>query len=67
MFVIDIDHVQITAPVGCEAEARRFFGLLGLEEIVTPEALRARGSCWSRAGSRHLHIGNRLMRFDKRK
>ena len=33
MTVIGLDHVQLAAPPGCEAEARRFFeGLLGLAE-----------------------------------
>jgi len=54
----DIDHVQIAAPQGCEAAARRFYGeLLQLEEIQKPEPLRARGGCWFRVGSRQLHIG----------
>lgn len=58
MLVTDIDHVQLAAPQGCESEARRFFGwLLGLPEIEKPEALRARGGCWFRVGSRQLHIG----------
>jgi catechol 2,3-dioxygenase-like lactoylglutathione lyase family enzyme len=58
MLIIDIDHVQIAAPPGCEAQARDFFGrLLGMEEIAKPEQLRARGGCWFRAGSRQLHIG----------
>jgi catechol 2,3-dioxygenase-like lactoylglutathione lyase family enzyme len=58
MFLIDIDHVQIAAPSGCEAEARKFFGaLLGLEEIEKPELLRGRGGCWFRIGQRQLHIG----------
>ena len=58
MFVMDIDHVQIAAPQGCEIEARRFFGgLLGMREIEKPEPLRARGGCWFKAGSRQLHIG----------
>ena len=53
-----IDHVQLAAPPGCEAEARRFFGgLLGLEELEKPEPLRARGGCWFRAGTAELHIG----------
>ncbi len=56
--ISDIDHVQIAAPKGCEAEARRFFGeLLQLEEIPKPEPLRARGGCWFRVGSHQLHIG----------
>ena len=54
----DIDHVQLAAPKGCEAEARRFFGsLFGLQETQKPEPLRARGGCWFRVGSRQLHIG----------
>ena len=58
MFVIDIDHVQIAAPKGCEEDARRFFGgLLGLDEIEKPEPLRSRGGCWFRVGSRQLHVG----------
>jgi len=58
MPVIDIDHVQIAAPKGCEPEARRFFGgLLGLPEIEKPEPLCSRGGCWFEAGSRQLHIG----------
>ncbi|MDQ3067763.1 MAG: glyoxalase [Actinomycetota bacterium] len=53
-----IDHVQLAAPPGCEAEARRFFGeLLGLEEIEKPESLRARGGAWFRVGAQQLHVG----------
>ena len=53
-----IDHVQVAAPTGCEAEARAFYGdLLGLEELPKPEALRSRGGCWFRAGGQELHIG----------
>ena len=53
-----IDHVQLAAPPGCEAEARRFFGeLLGLEELEKPESLRARGGVWFRIGAQQLHVG----------
>ena len=53
-----IDHVQLAAPPGCEAEARRFFGeLLGLEEVEKPESLRARGGVWFRIGAQQLHVG----------
>ena len=53
-----IDHVQIAAPAGCEAEARRFFGeLLGLEELEKPEPLRSRGGVWFRVGAQQLHVG----------
>jgi len=58
MLVNDIDHVQLAAPKGCEAEARRFFGcLLELEEIEKPLPLRKRGGCWFKVGDRQLHIG----------
>ena len=53
-----IDHVQLAAPPGCEADARRFFGEgLGLEEVEKPEPLRARGGVWFRCGAQQLHIG----------
>ncbi len=49
-----LDHVQVAAPPGCEAEARRFYGeLLGLAEVAKPEPLRARGGVWFE----HLHVG----------
>ena len=55
---IEIDHVQIAAPAGCEETARKFYGgLLGLEEIEKPAALQSRGGCWFRVRSRQLHIG----------
>ena len=56
--IVDIDHVQIAAPPGCEHDARAFFGaLLGLQEIQKPELLRARGGCWFLVGGRQLHVG----------
>jgi catechol 2,3-dioxygenase-like lactoylglutathione lyase family enzyme len=56
--ILGIDHVQVAAPRGCEAEARAFYGgLLGLEELEKPEPLRARGGCWFRAGAHELHVG----------
>jgi catechol 2,3-dioxygenase-like lactoylglutathione lyase family enzyme len=56
--VLGIDHVQVAAPAGCETEARAFYaGLLGLEELPKPEALRARGGCWFQAGTQELHVG----------
>jgi catechol 2,3-dioxygenase-like lactoylglutathione lyase family enzyme len=56
--VVGLDHVQLAAPPGCEAEARRFFGaLLGLVEIEKPEPLRARGGVWFEVGEQQLHIG----------
>jgi catechol 2,3-dioxygenase-like lactoylglutathione lyase family enzyme len=53
-----IDHVQVAAPAGCEAQARRFYGeLLGLPELEKPHALRARGGVWFATGDQQLHVG----------
>ncbi len=53
-----LDHVQIAAPAGCEAAARKFYGeILGMEEIEKPEPLRSRGGCWFQCGALQLHIG----------
>lgn len=58
MTVLGIDHVQLAAPAGCEAEARAFYGgLLGLPERAKPEALAARGGCWFQVGAQELHVG----------
>ncbi|WP_028065823.1 VOC family protein [Solirubrobacter soli] len=49
-----LDHVQVAAPPGCEAEARAFYGgLLGLREVEKPPALAARGGVWFG----FLHVG----------
>jgi catechol 2,3-dioxygenase-like lactoylglutathione lyase family enzyme len=56
--VTGLDHVQLAAPPGCEAQARRFFGeLLGLAELEKPDALRARGGAWFACGAQQLHVG----------
>jgi catechol 2,3-dioxygenase-like lactoylglutathione lyase family enzyme len=53
-----LDHVQLAAPAGCEAQARAFFGaLFGWEEIDKPEPLRSRGGVWFRCGAHQVHIG----------
>jgi catechol 2,3-dioxygenase-like lactoylglutathione lyase family enzyme len=56
---IGLDHVQVAAPAGSEADARRFYGeLLGMAEVRKPDALRARGGVWFSCGdSRQLHVG----------
>ncbi|MCR8856768.1 VOC family protein [Bacillus sp. FSL K6-6038] len=57
-YIQGIDHVQVAAPVGCEEEARDFYGYkIGLEEIPKPEELRKRGGCWFRCGNQEIHIG----------
>jgi catechol 2,3-dioxygenase-like lactoylglutathione lyase family enzyme len=56
--IVGLDHVQVAAPPGCEADARRFFGaLLGLTEIEKPESLRRRGGVWFSLGAQQLHVG----------
>ena len=52
--ITGLDHVQVAAPPGCEAEARAFYGaLLGLPEVEKPAALAARGGVWFA----FLHVG----------
>jgi catechol 2,3-dioxygenase-like lactoylglutathione lyase family enzyme len=56
--MIGIDHVQLAAPIGSEAKARRFYGeILGLKEMEKPEKLRGGGGCWFHCGSHEIHIG----------
>ncbi|MDQ6732195.1 MAG: VOC family protein [Actinomycetota bacterium] len=56
---LSLDHVQLAAPPGCEAAARRFYGeLLGLVQVDKPARLQARGGVWFALGDgRELHIG----------
>jgi catechol 2,3-dioxygenase-like lactoylglutathione lyase family enzyme len=56
--IVAMDHVQVAAPVGSEAAARAFYGvLLGLPEVAKPAALEARGGVWFVAGAQGLHVG----------
>jgi RimJ/RimL family protein N-acetyltransferase/catechol 2,3-dioxygenase-like lactoylglutathione lyase family enzyme len=56
--IIGLDHVQVAAPVGCEDDARGFYGdLLGLSELEKPEALRDRGGVWFACGAQQFHVG----------
>ena len=53
-----IDHVQLAAPAGCEAEARRFYGqMLGMQEIAKPPLLAKRGGVCFASGVVQIHIG----------
>ena len=55
---MQIDHVQLAAPPGCETKARRFFGsLLGVRELEKPEPLGSRGGGWFQSGSAIVHVG----------
>jgi catechol 2,3-dioxygenase-like lactoylglutathione lyase family enzyme len=56
--IVGLDHVQIAAPPGCEADARAFYrDLLGLAEIPKPAPLAGRGGLWFALGGQQLHIG----------
>lgn len=53
-----LDHVQISAPPACEAQARAFYGrLLGLNELQKPDSLQGRGGVWFAVGDHQLHVG----------
>ena len=53
-----LNHVQICIPPGEEAKARDFYGgVLGLEEIEKPEALKPNGGLWFSIADVQLHIG----------
>lgn len=56
--ITGIEHVQVAAPPGCEADARRFYGeLLGLAELEKPKPLRSRGGAWFACGAQQVHVG----------
>ena len=56
--LVNVDHVQIAAPPGCDDAARAFYGgVLGLPELPMPEVLRGRASCWFQCGPQEIHIG----------
>ncbi|WP_144510471.1 VOC family protein [Bacillus sp. FJAT-22090] len=53
-----IDHVQLAAPKGSEAIAKRFFGeILGFQEVEKPELLKRKGGVWFEFGKYQIHIG----------
>jgi catechol 2,3-dioxygenase-like lactoylglutathione lyase family enzyme len=56
--ITGLDHVQVTAPPGCEEAARAFYGgVLGLTEIPKPVPMQATGGVWFACGAQELHIG----------
>ncbi|MBH0161162.1 MULTISPECIES: VOC family protein [Fictibacillus] len=58
MKITGIHHVQICIPREKEDEARAFYkGILQLEEIPKPDALRKNGGIWFQFGHQQLHIG----------
>jgi catechol 2,3-dioxygenase-like lactoylglutathione lyase family enzyme len=55
---LGLDHVQLAAPRGGEEAARGFYGdMLGMVEILKPDALLKRGGVWFQCGAHQLHIG----------
>jgi catechol 2,3-dioxygenase-like lactoylglutathione lyase family enzyme len=55
---LQLDHVQLAAPAGCESKARAFYGtVLGLRERPKTGATRTSGGCWFLLGNAELHIG----------
>jgi len=55
---LGIDHVQLAAPPGCEAAARKFYvEVLGMTEVTKPAALQSRGGIWLQCGMHQVHIG----------
>lgn len=58
MPIMRLHHANISIPSGKEEEARTFYvGLLGLEEIEKPEALKPNGGFWLRLDNLDVHIG----------
>jgi len=58
MRIRKLDHIQICIPIGAEEEARNFYsGVLGLEEIEKPQALKPNGGLWFKVADIQLHIG----------
>jgi catechol 2,3-dioxygenase-like lactoylglutathione lyase family enzyme len=54
-----LDHVQVAAPPGGEAQARRFYAeLVGLREVDKPASLARHGGVWFALGAgAQLHVG----------
>ena len=53
-----LDHVQVCIPRDADAQAREFYGgLLGLEEIEKPAALKENGGMWYSVADVQLHVG----------
>lgn len=58
MFIKQIDHIQLAAPIDSEDKARTFYqDILSLEEVEKPEELKKNGGVWFSNGHVHIHIG----------
>lgn len=50
--------MQLAIPEGGEDKCRDFWGdVLGMDELVKPAVLAARGGCWFRGGGLEVHLG----------
>lgn len=54
---MQIDHVQLSGPPGCEDDMRAFWERLGFVEVPKPEPLRSREGCWLQSDRAEIHIG----------
>jgi len=53
-----LDHVQLAMPPGGEDAARAFYArALGIDEVIKPPHLAARGGCWFERGALKVHLG----------
>ena len=53
-----LDHVQLAMPAGGEKDARAFYrDALGIDEVIKPPHLAARGGCWFERGALKVHLG----------
>lgn len=53
-----LDHVQLAMPPGGENQARAFYrDALGIDEVIKPPHLAARGGCWFERGRLKVHLG----------
>jgi len=58
MAIERLDHVQLAMPAGGESAARAFYrDALGIDEVVKPPHLAARGGCWFERGALKVHLG----------
>ena len=53
-----LDHVQLAMPADGEEDARAFYrDALGIDEVIKPPHLAARGGCWFERGALKVHLG----------
>lgn len=58
MHLFALDHVQLAMPPGGERLAAQFYsGVLCMDQVPKPEAMRASGGVWFRSGAVELHLG----------